>query len=147
MSAVIAALFADHQAAEDVRTRLVKDGFPTDRVSLTSRQEPGQAQVVPEESISAKLLQHFRQFFQGPEAEGCAQLFARAVLEGRSVIAVQPRGSVETERALAVLREAQPLELRESDLDNQSMERAASPSDTPVIPGAEKIIVGPIGRP
>lgn len=146
MSAVVAALFDNHEAAEQVRTRLVKDGFPTDRVSLTSREEPGQAQVVPASSINEKLVQHFRQLFQGPEAERCAQLFARGVLEGHSVIAVQPRGKVETQRAFEILEEAAPLELRESDLANQSMERAASTSDTPVIPGIEKIIVGPQGK-
>src|SRR5690349_16395684 len=99
MSAVIAALFNDHDTAQRVRTRLVEDGFPTDRVSLTSRQEPGQAQVVPADSIKDKLIQHFRQYFQGSEAEDCAQLFTRGVLEGHSVIAVQPRGTVETGRA------------------------------------------------
>jgi hypothetical protein len=146
MSAVIAALFTEHDTAQRVRTRLVQDGFPTDRVSLTSRQEPGQAQVVPAHSITEKLIQHFRQFFQGPEAEACAQLFARGVLEGHSVIAVQPRGTVETERAFEILRAAGPLELHESDLDNQTMEQAASPSDKPVIPGAEKIVTGPQGK-
>jgi hypothetical protein len=147
MSAVLAALFADHETAQNVRTHLVRDGFPTDRVSLTSRQEPGQAHVVPASSISEKLVQHFRQFFQGPEAEHCAQLFARGVLEGRSVIAVQPRGDIETQRALEILQQASPLELRESDLDSQTMERAASPMDTPVIPGVAKAIVGPHGKP
>jgi hypothetical protein len=147
MSAVVAALFADHRTADNVRTRLVKEGFPTDRVSLTSRQEPGQAEVVPADSIPEKLKQHFSQLFQGPEAEQSAQLFARGVLEGHSVIAVHPRGKIETERAFAILEEAAPLELRESDLDNQSMERAASPSDTPIIPGAQKIVAGPLGKP
>ena len=143
MSAVIAALYPDHATAQRVRTRLVQDGFPTDRVSLTSRQEPGQAQLIPAESTHEKLIQHFRQFFQGPEAEACAQMFARGVLDGHSVIAVQPRGTIETERAFAILRPANPLELRESDLDSQTMEAAASPREEPIIPGAEKIITGP----
>ena len=47
MSAVLVAIFNDHAAAEGVRTRLVKDGLPTDRVELTSCQELGQAKLVP----------------------------------------------------------------------------------------------------
>lgn len=38
MRAVVAALFPSHEDAEGVRTRLVADGFPTDRVDLTSRE-------------------------------------------------------------------------------------------------------------
>jgi hypothetical protein len=144
MSAVIAALFTDYETAQRVRTRLVQDdGFPTDRVSLTSPQEPGQAQVVPGSSINEKLVQHFKQLFQGDNADACAQMFARGVIEGRSVVAVQPRGKVETQRAFEVLREAGPVELRDSDLDSQAMERAASPDGTTVIPGAGKIVSGP----
>jgi len=142
MSAVIAALYPDYHTAQQVRTRLVKDGFPTDRVSLTAPQEPGPAQVVPGDSIKEKLIQHFRQLFQGPEAE----MFTRGVLEGHSVIAVQPRGTIETERAFAILRPANPLELRDSDLESQTLEQAASPRNEPIIPGAEKTITGPNPR-
>ena len=64
MSAVLVAVFNDHASAEAVRTRLVKDGFPTDRVELTSLQELGQVKLVPREGLSAKLTAYFRKLFQ-----------------------------------------------------------------------------------
>jgi hypothetical protein len=39
---------------------------------------------------------------------------------------VHPRGDVEVERAMSILSASQPLEVREHDLANQAMERAAS---------------------
>ena len=47
MSAVILAVFSEYGAADRVRTRLVSDGFPTDRVELTASSEPGRAGLHP----------------------------------------------------------------------------------------------------
>jgi hypothetical protein len=139
MSAVLAALFPDHHTAESVRTRLVNDGFPTDRVELTSREDLGQANIVPADSMPEKLARHFGQFFPKNRS---AQLLCRGVLDGHAVVAVQPRGDIETKRAMQILEQSGPMELRERDLDKQTLERAASPSKAPIIPGVEKILVG-----
>jgi len=55
------------------------------------------------------------------------------VQEGHAAIAVFPRGAIETTRAREVLRQAQPLQLYEHDLDKQTLEHAASASDAPVV--------------
>ncbi len=144
MSAVVAALFPTHQVAENVRTRLVEDGFPTDRVELASRDETGPSEVVPAQSLTEKLTLHFRQLF--PTEEEAIQLLSRGVVEGRAVIAVHPRGDIETQRAIEILEQADPLELRATDLENQPMERAASPSGQTIIPNVRKILLGP-GQP
>ena len=146
MSAVLAALYPDHESAERVRTRLVEDGFPTDRVELASRQDLGQANLVPAATTAEKLTLHFRQLFPSKEDVQATQVLSRGVLEGRAVIAVHPRGDLETQRALQILEQADPLELRESDLENQPMERAASPSNTPLVANIRKILLGP-GQP
>ncbi len=143
MSAVLAALFPDHQTAEGVRVRLVADGFPTDRVELASRQDLGQAKLVPSDTAAEQLTLHFRQLFPEREHAPMAQALSRAVVEGRAVIAVHPRGEIETQRALEILQQADPLELRGRDLENQPMERAASPSDATIIPNVRKILLGP----
>jgi hypothetical protein len=140
MSAVLAALFPSHRAGDSVRTRLVTDGFPTDRVELTSREDLGPADMVPADSLTEKLVRHFTQFFPGNRS---AQLLSRGVLEGHAVITVQPRGEIETRRALEILEQAGPMELRERDLEKRTMERAASPSQKPLIPGVRKILIGP----
>ena len=44
----VAALFKDHATAENVRTALVSEGFATDRVLLTSAEEPGPAGMMPQ---------------------------------------------------------------------------------------------------
>jgi hypothetical protein len=141
MGALVAAMFPDHQTAEGVRTRLVGDGFPTDRVELTSEQELGHADVVPAPSVPEKLTQHFRQLFQGETQEHSAQLLSRCVLEGRAVITVQPRGDIETKRALEILEEAGPLALRDHDLDDQTLEHAAAAKESTVLPWIARIMV------
>jgi hypothetical protein len=96
MSAVLAALFPSHQVAVAVRTRLVEDGFPTDRVELASRQDPGPSDVVPAKDMADKLRLHFRQLFPADEDAEATEVLCRGILEGRAVIAVHPRGDIET---------------------------------------------------
>jgi len=129
-----------------VRTRLVEDGFPTDRVELASRQDPGHADVVPAKDIADKLRLHFRQLFPAEEDAEATEVLCRGILEGRAVIAVHPRGDIETQRAREILEQADPVELRARDLDKQPMERAASPDNETIIPNVRKILLGP-GKP
>lgn len=145
MSAVLAAVFNDHAAADAVRTRLVKDGFPTDRVELTSREELGQAKLSPAEDVDAKLEKYFHTLFQTDGSRGVesVRLFQRAVLDGKAALAVQPRGDVETQRALHLLNEAGPVELRGADLENQSLEHAATEVETPIVTWIGKVLAAP----
>ena len=144
MSAVLVAAFNDHATADAVRTRLVKDGFPTDRVELTSCQELGQVKLVPRASVGEKLTEYFAKLFQsGGNGERSARLFQRAVLDGKATIAVQPRGDIETQRALELLNDAGPVELRGADLDNQTLEHAATETETPVITWMGKVLAAP----
>ena len=64
------------------------------------------------------------------------------VLEGRAVIAVQPRSELETQRAFEILQQGGPVELRERDLDDQTMEHATAASETPVIVRIGKVLIG-----
>src|SRR4030081_121240 len=98
MSAVLVAVFNDHATAEGVRTRLVKDGFPTDRVELTSCQDLGQAKLVPREGVGAQLTEYFRKLFQSGSngsGERWVPIFQRAVLDGKAAGTVQTRGDRE----------------------------------------------------
>jgi hypothetical protein len=145
MSAVLVAAFTDHATAEGLRTRLVNDGFPTDRVELTSSEELGQAKLVPREGVGAKLTEYFRTLFQHAGSQGdehAVQLFQRAVLDGKAALAVHPRGDIETKRALEILNEGGPLEIREADLDNQTLEHAATHEETELT-WMGKVLAGP----
>src|SRR3954471_13538900 len=126
MSALVAALYKDHPTADRVRTSLIQDGFATDRVQLTSPDEPGPAGLAPSNDRTAQLKQYFTQVFPEPDetAEGAA--FVDGVSHGNAAVVVHPRGEVEVERALSILSASQPIQVREHDLDNQTMERAAS---------------------
>ena len=146
MSAVLVAVFNDHATAEGLRTRLVIDGFPTDRVELTSRQALGQVELVPREKLGDKLTEYFRKLLQGDgsgSAERSVQLFQRAVLDGKAALAVQPRGDLETQRALQLMNEAGPVELRAADLQNQTLEHAATESETPILTWIGKVLAAP----
>lgn len=117
MSAVLVAVFNDHATAEGVRTGLVKEGFPTDRVELTSCQELGRVKLVPREGVSEKLAEYFRTLFRtgSSTSDRWVPLFQRAVLDGQAAVAVQPRGDIETQRALQLLNQGGAVELRGAD--------------------------------
>jgi hypothetical protein len=131
MSAIVVALYDNHTAAERVRTRLVREGFPTDRVRLTSRNEPGEAAIVgPSDELETQLEEYFTRLFDREEERPNVHLFVDGVQQGHAALAVHPRGKVETTRALEIMEEAQPIEMCEHDLENQAMERAAGEKDT-----------------
>jgi hypothetical protein len=146
MSAVLVAMFDSHATAVGVRTRLVNDGFPTDRVELTSSQELGQVKLVPRDGVGEKLTEYFRKLFQNGSAgsnERAVRLFQQAVLDGKAAVAVHPRGDVETRRALELLNEGAPVELQGSDLENQALEGAAAESETPIVTWMGKVLAAP----
>jgi hypothetical protein len=133
-SALLAAVFSDHAAADRVRVRLSTGdaAFPTDRVHLTSTKEPGNAGLVPAASFALKLEAYFHTLFDKDDEAPRVRSLSAAVQAGHAVIAVFPRGDIETKRAMSVLRQAKPLELYDHDLDKQTLEHAASESGKPV---------------
>ncbi len=143
MSAILAAVFSNHEVAEQTRIQLVRDGFPTDRVELTSREELGDAKVVPAAGVPEQLTQYFMQLFPGGSAQPAVRSLRQAVLEGHAVVAVHPRGNVETQRAMDILNGSDPMELRGSDLDNQSMEHAAAPGEVSALAWIGRVLVAP----
>jgi hypothetical protein len=143
MSAVLAAIYDNHEAAEEVRVRLVNDGFPTDRVELTSRQELGQAKLVPTADVGEKLTQYFRQLFPDAGYAVLVRQLPSEIQAGHAVIAVQPRGQVETERAVQILNEGQPLQMQAADLDNQLMEHAAAHRESSALSWVGRVMVAP----
>jgi hypothetical protein len=127
MSALVVALFDNHAAADRVRARLVKEGFPTDRVQLTSSAEPGQAAVIGHgHDLEAQLEEYFSGLFDRVEEIPDVHFFVDGVQQGHAALTVHPRGEVETNRALQIMEEAQPLEICDHDLQEQAMEHAAS---------------------
>jgi hypothetical protein len=88
MSALIAALYADHQTADRVRLRLSTGdiAFPADRVHLTSISEPGHAGLVPAESFALKLRAYFQTLFDRDEEAG-------RVLSLGAAVQARPRSS------------------------------------------------------
>ena len=130
MSAVILAVFGHYGDAERVRIKLVTDGFPTDRVELTSSAEPGRAGVQPAASRRAKFSQYFRTLLTQDDERVFADALAERVEDGKAAtIAVHPRGAIETARAAEILQDAGAVEVIAHDLENQSFEHAASRGD------------------
>ncbi|TLY75138.1 MAG: hypothetical protein E6K43_06215 [Gammaproteobacteria bacterium] len=129
MSAVLLAVFNEYGAAERVRTRLVGDGFPTDRVELTAACEPGRAGLHPAASARAKFAQYFGTLLSEDEERPFVELLAERVEGGAATIAVHPRGMIETARAAEILETEGAVEVVGHDLDNQTFEYAASRED------------------
>ena len=127
MSAVLLAVFGHSGDAERVRTKLVSDGFPTDRVELTSSAEPGRAGVQPGSSRRGKFAGYFRTLLSQDDEREFAEALAERVEGGKAAtIAVHPRGAIETARAAEILHDEGAVEVVAHDLENQSFERAAS---------------------
>jgi len=143
MSAVLVAVYKGHGAAEEVRIRLVNDGFPTDRVELTSRQELGQAKLAPAADVEDKLTQYFRQLFPGDRGDVPVRQLQSAIQGGEAVIAVHPRGQIETERAIQILNEGEPMQIKGADLDRQSLEHAAAEEESSALSWIGRVMVAP----
>jgi hypothetical protein len=129
MSAVLLAVFNEYGVADRVRTKLVGDGFPTDRVELTASCEPGRAGLHPAASARAKFLQYFRTLLSEDDEWPYVELLAARVEDGAVTIAVHPRGAIETARAAEILETEGALEVVGHDLENQTFEYAASRGD------------------
>jgi hypothetical protein len=126
MSAVILAVFDDYETAERVRVKLVRDGFPTDRVELTASHDLGRAGVEPADSPHGKCVQYFGTLLAHENERHYPEMLAQRISSGAAAVTVQPRGVLETERATEILREAQPAEVVGHDLSNHGWERAAA---------------------
>ena len=131
MSAVLLALFKDYETAERVRTELVRDGFPTDRVDLTARSDLGRAGLEPAESLHDKLKQYFGTLFSFESERPFAERFAERVEDGAAAVAVHPRGPIETSRAMEIFRTSGAAELEQHDLVHRRFEQAAANEDHP----------------
>ena len=129
MSAVLLAVFNEYGAADRVRTRLVSDGFPTDRVELTAAADPGRAGLDPATSSRTRFLQYFRTLMYEADEQPFVEALATRVEAGAVTIVVHPRGAIETERATEILEDAGAVEVVAHDLGNQSFEHAAARTD------------------
>jgi hypothetical protein len=114
MTPVIVALFDDYGIADRVRTELVADGFPTDRVELTSLIETGQADAEPGDAFVARVANYFHTLLdQSGRREGEADELARRVHGGNSAIAVHPRTDYEIDSARRILHRHLPVAVEE----------------------------------
>jgi hypothetical protein len=113
MTPVIVALYDDFAVAQRVRTELVKDGFPTDRVELTSKAESGQADAEPGDTYWLKVSNYFHAIFDQTGDDAYADQFADRVRNGSSAITVHPRSDDEMDSARTILRNNHPADVRE----------------------------------
>ena len=130
MSAVLLAVFNRFSDAQRVRTRLVRDGFPTDRVELTFIDERGRAGLQPAPSSRAQFLQYYRTLFSQEGERALAEMLAGRVDEGNAAtITVHPRGHIEITRAAQILTSEGAQEVVAHDLHKQAFEHAAAPHE------------------
>jgi hypothetical protein len=113
MTPVIVAIYDDFGAAERVRTELVADGFPTDRVELTSKAESGQADAEPGDTYWHKVSNYFHAIFDQTGNYASADQFADRVRNGGAAITVHPRTDYEMDSARTILQNNHPVDFRE----------------------------------
>lgn len=132
MQDLIVALYGDHATAANVRTELVKDGLPTDRVELTSPHEHRQVDRGPADGFETRLRDYFRALCaDATEAHRLNQI-AQAVIDGASAITIHPRGEEEIRRVENILARHHPREVYRylpqdaAHVADRKIERAAS---------------------
>ena len=133
MQDIIVALYDDHTAATSARTELVKDGFATDRIEVTSPSEHRQAEKGPASDFGSNVRAYFDTLYtdQG-EAQRLKQ-FADAVIAGAATVTVHPRGEEEIRRAEKILDLQAPREIYRylpkdsAHVIDRKIERAAAP--------------------
>ncbi|MGH8227653.1 MAG: hypothetical protein ACREU3_07100 [Steroidobacteraceae bacterium] len=142
MASVLVALYDDHATAERVRTALVQDGFPTDRVQLTSCREPGTAGMIAAQPATERFREYFESLFDSEAHLRHARFLAGRVRDGAATITVHPRGEREISRALELLEREAPLVIDPEHLEDTRFEQAASAHDRPyllrVIQGSDR---------
>lgn len=129
MSAVLLAVFSNVETGGRVRLALVHDGFPTDRVDLTTLAEPGRAECLPACSPHERFARYFDTLFGHDSDAVRANRFAERIEQGAAAVTVLPRGAVELERASSLLDRAQPEELLQHHLERRTWEFAAAPHE------------------
>lgn len=134
MSAVLLAVFNNHETADRVRLELVRDGFPTDRIELTAACEPGRAACFPAEDLRAKFAQYFRILLKADADRQYAENLAQRLDTGaEAAITVHPRGAIETSRATKIMEAASPAEVVHRNLRNRWWGFAAARAEQPWI--------------
>ena len=126
MSAFLLAVFNDYATADRVRTALVADGFPTDRVELTADCDRGRAAFAPADSPHDKFTLYFRALFGRADEQEAAEHFTKCVDCGAAIVAVHARGAIETARASEIVEAASPREVARHELERQTLEFAAA---------------------
>ncbi len=113
MTPVIVAIYDDYGIADRVRTQLVADGFPTDRVEVTSRLETGQADAEPGARFADRVANYFHAVFDQQDEQAQAEDVTDRVVKGGSAVTVHPRADYEIASARRILDENRPVKLEE----------------------------------
>ena len=111
MTPVIVALYDDYGTADRVRTQLVADGFPTDRVEVTSRQDARQAQPQPGDQFAQRVANYFHTIFDQCDEQAEAEEFTNRVVNGNAAVTVHPRADDEISSARKILQRNDPVKL------------------------------------
>ena len=133
MQDIIVALYDDHVSAAAARTELVRDGFATDRVDLTSPHEHRQADKGPAPDFDTNVADYFRTLAADDASASRLQRFADAVIGGASAVTVHPRGEEEIRRAELILDRRAPRDIYRylpedaAHVVDRKIERAAAP--------------------
>ena len=147
MSAVMVAIFNRFSDAESVRTELVKEGFPTDRVELTASTENERAGLQAADSSRGQFVQYYGALFDQEGERAFVEELAKRVASGSIVtIAVHPRGEIETSLATEILEKQGALQVVPHDLENQGFQSAASSETSPWLDYLLPQHVGDAGR-
>jgi len=114
MADIIVALFREQTEAEAARTELVRTGFATDRVHVSSKAVPGPALHAPMDHGGSRFHGFFKTLLANSTIADEAESLADRVDQGDTALLIHPRGRVELHEVSDVL-ERHPAEVIKRD--------------------------------
>ena len=114
MADIIVALFKEGTEAEAARTDLVRMGFATDRVDVSSKAVPGRALHAPLDGGGSRFHGFFKTLLANSTIADEAESLADQVDQGSTALLIHPRGRVELHEVNEVL-ERHPAEVVKRD--------------------------------
>jgi hypothetical protein len=124
MRSTLLGFFSDSELAELAQAKLLIAGLPSDRITLTAMQGPGQSRMRNAPAARDKLLTSLRSMFKHDRDSGRAERLADRLERGAATVSAYANNGTEAVQIAAVLRECGAKDIIRDTMGAQGTELA-----------------------